>query len=637
MSKHSVSENGKIVRKVNKNSKRVSKEILSETKPLAKQQLSNIKQGKAPESEFIKNVFLFGLSKLFQFLSSNLINKSLVDNNILRKLETAFENCKHDDKKFIQWLKKHPTISAYVSYYATLFMMFIMINGIVGNTVSKEQNNQDNSDKNKTVKIDTVKNDTLDNVKTYDLTSSTFTEDFFTENESLIIIWLLEMETYRDTAKQHQGESRYTYGPGLTWVYTPNGKKGYIQNACIDDYKTMADNFSDKEVWEQVHRHMTYPDQGLCILQKKCKQYGITKLNTNQILGLVIASYQRPADINQIVQNIVDAKGDQQKEIDAFTTYSGKEIWKEGTLKRRWWAAACYCGYITSEEVLALKRDGFSKVNINSIMRNGQFEMDSNTILYAKEKTKESNKTTVREFITTHKLNIQYDDTKNKKTIQYADTTTNQSMQELTKALKAYNQQNYTEAITHYENSIKLDIDNVEAYSSIALSYKKLGDNYKAQQNLSKAKECYEKCCNYVNQGANRIRNNKALLEDHAQKAALYYNAGKARESLADIYLQQQDLQNVVRQYDLAAKNYQTSIDNANQVDYEEETHIDTYKTAKQRATQQKDKYQTQLDKQLKKTGNKQTFNKATSKVKAKKLAMTKPVIQNISKGLQKA
>ncbi|MBQ7409399.1 MAG: hypothetical protein IJV03_02440, partial [Alphaproteobacteria bacterium] len=67
----------------------------------------------------------FSLNKLMQGLSQ-MANIGFVDNAILRKIEKGYAESNHDESKFVKWLKKHPALASYLSYYTAIALIGTM-------------------------------------------------------------------------------------------------------------------------------------------------------------------------------------------------------------------------------------------------------------------------------------------------------------------------------------------------------------------------------------------------------------------------------------------------------------------------------------------------------------------------------
>jgi hypothetical protein len=115
-------------------------------------------------------------------------------------------------------------------------------------------------------------------------------------------------------------------------------------------------------------------------------------------IALIMAGYQRPADMQYIAEKISKAKNNQEI-ADAFLVYRGAEKWKDGTLRRRWWCAAYAIGVISTEDFLNLSRDAFSFININRVMQNGHFITSDDVVKYALTVAKTGHKSTVKGFL----------------------------------------------------------------------------------------------------------------------------------------------------------------------------------------------------------------------------------------------
>jgi tetratricopeptide (TPR) repeat protein len=174
---------------------------------------------------------------------------------------------------------------------------------------------------------------------------------------------------------------------------------------------------------------------------------------------------------------------------------------------------------------------------------------------------------------------------------------------------------------------MEINPDNIEAYSSLSVSYKKQGDKYMNAKNWDSAKDCYEKCCKAVKDGAARVNANRgSLQEDLTIKSSLYYNAGQARDALGDIYKSKNDYGTAIRNYDLAAKNYQTAIDNATMMEMDDSV-ISIYQNAKSKSLSKKSDLQ-KKEKQASVKQKKVKVKTAVGKTKNKKAAFTMATIK---------
>ncbi len=521
-----------------------------------------------------------GLLWIMEYLT-RLLNVVLIDNLALRAMERGIGNKKirvagqgKGSKVYAglsNAIKKNPAVASYVVYYA------MMVGVLIGGRALIQENDKDEPDAPKQeVKIEDKKEDvateTISTVGSVDLIESTadlqtispedvqFAKQALAEYWPEIAVGLTELETYRASPKRHGSESRETNGLGCTWTYTYDSAGRLHRKANALGQTKTRDKAGN---YEQCKRHLLY--ETLPAL----KQATLNKQNigAQQAVALVMAGYQRPADMKEIARRISNAQTVQQL-VDAFSYYPGAETWREGTLKRRWWCAAYAIGVISAEDFLGLPRDAFSKININNVYRNGHFLFGAETIEYALNRARMGEKSSVKTFLS------DFDEGKNilaqvsagqvertsldlaveQQTAQ--DVQIEGSMKKLNDADKAFAAGKYQQAVDLYLAAIETDADNMEAYSSLALAYKKLGDENKSIQ-------YYEKCVQAVKDGNARMNANKALLLDRDVKASSYYNAGLAREEMGKIYQGQGNVALARRNYDLAAKNYKTALENA--------------------------------------------------------------------------
>lgn len=544
-----------------------------------------------------------GLLWIMEYLM-RLLNVVLVDNVALRAMERGIGNKKTrvagqgKGSKIYAGLsnaiKKNPAVASYVVYYA------MMVGVLIGGRALVQENDKDEPDAPKQeVKIEDKKEDVateaISTVDSVDLIESTadlqtispedaqFAKQALAEYWPEIAVGLTELETYRASPKRHGSESRETNGLGCTWTYTYDSAGRLHRKANALGQTKTRDKAGN---YEQCKRHLLYETLP-ALKQATLNQQNI---GAQQAVALVMAGYQRPADMKEIARRISNAQTVQQL-ADAFSYYPGAETWREGTLKRRWWCAAYAIGVISAEDFLGLPRDAFSKININNVYRNGHFLFGTETIEYALNRARMGEKSSVKTFLS------DFDEGKNilaqvsagqaertsldlaveQQTAQ--DVQIEGSMKKLNDADKAFAAGKYQQAADLYLAAIETDADNMEAYSSLALAYKKLGDENKSIQ-------YYEKCVQAVKDGNARMNANKALLLDRDVKASSYYNAGLAREEMGKIYQGQGNVALARRNYDLAAKNYKTALENA-QMDDLGDARKQTYQKAINRVQQQ--------------------------------------------------
>lgn len=340
-------------------------------------------------------------------------NYGLVDNPILRKLEKGYAEAKHDDNKFVRWIRKSPALSSYVSYYVIAGIIAATSFGTAGAaTPEKSPIDKDAIKKDyfEEPKADTIPDSTYvieapaeelpDGV--YNVLDPNFVPDFVRDNWDDIAVCLLQFETYRGAPKLQGKESRQTYGPGLTWVYEVTADGKIIAHKCIGEWAVKASKFTDEEIWEQVRLHLLSKDEVMYRIQRACKRNKIETLTTEQILALMVAGYQLPVDVGGIVTLINKATTDQAI-ADAFKHYTGNEIYYNGSMKRRWWCAALYNGQISVDDLGNLQRDVFSQVSLDSVFRKGHFRMSDHIVEYCLGRKNKNE--TVNQFIVDRKIN----------------------------------------------------------------------------------------------------------------------------------------------------------------------------------------------------------------------------------------
>lgn len=535
-------------------------------------------------------------------------NKVFVDNKYVRELEQVAEYSAIDAENDInpktgkkygpsglsKFVKNHPWVMGYFTYWT---MLVASVAGAVGvaktamtddRDAPKKEVKQDNKKESVVVsdvtdadkgKIQPVATETThekadqvapteivvtSETRTVNPDEAQFVKQAINEYWPEIAIGLTELETYRAEPKRHGTEARSTNGLGCTYTYyyDKSGKLYRIANSInVKKVKT----FDKAGNYEQCKRHLIY--ELLPGVQGAIK--GKSNIGAQQTIAIAWAGYQRPADMAEIATRISKATTVQQV-ADAFAYYPGAKKWRDGTLKRRWWCAAYAIGLIDIKDFMELDRDAFSRININNVYRNGHFLLGKETVKYALARAK-GNDRRVSSFLGDFKLGRELMATVNKKnggnklTLKVDEKTSQdkvieRSMALLNQAESAFAKGDYATAEKLYKQAIVEDADNMEAYSSLALTYKKLGDK-------NKSIAYYEKCVQTVKQGNARMNANKDLLLDRDVKAASYYNAGAAREEMANIYLARGNKAEARKNYDLAIKNYKTALENADMDD----------------------------------------------------------------------
>jgi len=599
------------------------KELLNVLKENFELLIKNIEQtGK------IAGVTLLWLSEYFV----RVFNGLFISNALLRKTEKGFANIKPKKisakdnilekmgASITKALQESPTKYAYISYYASLILLLgaaamtdvargedSYIRGKFKEKDKKEikkdeeepQEEQDNkgqeiSNEEGAPIYDIFKTDTT-NVKETEfinpnLEKAEFVKQAIDEYWPEIALGLTELETYRATPVRQGSEKRSTNGLGCTYTYYYN-KNGVLYRTDNPINAKKVRIFDKNGNYEQCKRHVIY--EVLPFLQSAIK--GKNNIDARQSIALALAGYQRPGDMKGMAADISDATTEQQL-ADAFTFYNGGKGYKEGTLKRRWWCAALAIGVIDIDDFLGLKRDAFSRVSINNIYRNGHFLFDEATVKYAFARAKGTitNKTDsvsgfLNSFETGKAILGSVKVKRCMKRVFFAqaqgleqDFTFKKSMELLNSADALFAEKKYLEAEKLYLQAIDENADNMEAYSSLALTYKKLGDE-------NKSLSYYDMCVQTVERGNEHMNSNKSLLMDRAIKAASYYNAGLAREGMAEIYIENGDIKSAKEHYEMAIKNYQTAMDNADKEDLSESVK-NVYQNAKKRAEEKKNK-----------------------------------------------
>lgn len=501
-----------------------------------------------PESKAGKVARVAGISTmgLFQFLLWA-IKYAALDNHAIRKAEEMLRDMKvgknkqGDDKKLQAFMKRNPNLSAHILYY---IMASMTIGGI-----ATYQSVSDKEDKG------TVKEIKAQEANKLDPQSEDFLEQCIAL-ENITCIPLIYAETYRATPKVQTGENVWTHGYGMTWSRDKHGRM------TVRDY---ADTKANRQKGFKPHKPIEErtKDQDVEEMQQFLKDHvysGIKRnmsrpITENEFYAVCVAGYQMEGHIPLICQQLSAAQT-QQQIADAFITPTMYKY--GGTPKRRWICGMLAAGFITMDDILNADIDNFYLADQNTFIRNGHFICDANTIDYVLGlKRNKSTRTEIMELadgkMALAQLSgqavpqriIAFDDSIEGKKI-------SESMNDLLKAQKQFDSGDYAKAAKLFEDAINKDPDNMEAYSSLALVYKKLGDK-------NKKIEYYEKCCDVVVSCNRRMNANRTLLMDHSVKASSYFNAGLAREAMADIYAANGQMEKAKANYDSARNNFITA------------------------------------------------------------------------------
>ena len=348
-----------------------------------------------------------------------------------------------------------------------------------------------------------------------------------------------ELETYRATPKKHTKEKRYTYWNGLTWVYTVTKNGKIVQHPCVGQWKDMAAGFSREQCEEQFRLHLQFET----FKSLKSAINGKSNINHQQIMGLLMLGYQLPGKMAPIANYLNKAINTQQK-MDAFKySLPDNPLWREGTLKRRWWCGAYATGLITVDDLLGLKKDSFSKISLakvaTGIKRNSKgevlsiehFKFDTATVQYALNTARtKGDKPIVRDVLnqtTGGRAVIKAIESGTQ--IDFIIAKSNFDQTDYAKAVTSFRSGDYESAAAGFKKLLETNPNDALLWNDLAASYNELGK-------YDLALECTGKIFKEIG--------------DRSQYAAAYYNAGVARENLG--------------QYLSALTNYQYAKKNGN-------------------------------------------------------------------------
>ena len=553
-------------------------------------------------------------------------NKVFIDNSVVRKLEQVAEDGakqaensvdektgkKQGETRMTRFVKKNPWVLGYLSYWTMLVASFGGV-AAVGDAVladdkeaPKKEVVQDTrpglviSDADGTV-IDTGKQIVLNPG------ASNFIEQCIAL-ENITCIPIIYTETYRAEPVVQAKENVWTHGFGMTWSRDKNGRmkirdytdtKANRRNGFVP-HKPSKSSGMDQDIADSQQFLIDH-------IYPKIKVFMKRPITENEFYGLCVAGYQLPGHIDEICKKLNSAKTPQEI-ADAFIT-PGYEKYG-GTPKRRWVCGMLAAGYITMQDILDADVDNFYGANLNTVVRNGHFVTNQKTIEYVLGLAGPGNKKTrtVVNSVADGRLALsQLGNFELPKTIATVETDEDklisESMALVAKAAAEYRAGRLEQAADLYEQAIKKDADNMEAYSSLALMYKKLGDK-------NKSINYYEKCVAVVKEGNARMNANRSLLLDRGVKASSYYNAGLAREEMAKIYQKQGNAVEARQNYSLAVKNFETALENAREADLSA-VRRQSYQDAINRATREKDSLGSARDKR-------HAMNRATTEVRQK-------------------
>lgn len=478
-------------------------------------------------------------------------------------------------------------------------------------------------------------------------------EKLLDERGYYVLSLLPEFETYKKrnadgTFGTNPGESRCTIGYGNTWedirventVYRYPCSNEYISETAtlVKEIKENYEKDNRQYFIERAKLHMLA--ETLPTLRKALKDNGMPApeyLPDHQLAALLLAGYQMRVDIISVIQRLAKAKIDEDK-INAFSWTWASKGNLDGTFARKYWLGLLYTNKITREDLLKFPIDKFNKIN----RPNGSKDTSSYRIKNSRQDIRrgkrtihgckfkitkqdiEKNKEIVKSENTTETLaqHLEKHGLKNnskKKTVAKQDSEQKQpeksfivkivekikdvatgktTIDSRMKAAKdAYDNGDYSNAVTLYNNVIAETPNNLEAYSSLGLVYKKLGD--KTSGNTAIAN--YEESCKVIGQGLNRMNQNRELASDFEHKASLYYNAGLSRDALAEFYHQKNNIHKAKEQYNKARINYNNAYEAIKGKDNKK---ADEYKLARDKSEQKLNG--------LKKTA----FNTATKTIK---------------------
>ncbi len=513
---------------------------------------------------------------LMEYLTRG-FNKVFIDNNLVRELEQIAQDSakkqeaaidpktgkKQGETRLSRFVKKHPWVLGYLTYWT---MLAATAGGAfaVGEAVMPDDKDVPKKEVRDATRpglvITDANGEAIDTSK--EIVLDPASPEFINQCialENITCIPIIYTETYRAEPVVQPKENVYTHGWGMTWSRDKNGKmlvRDYADTPAnrrkgFKPHKPKKSASKDVDIAETQQFLI---DQVYSLIQKHMKR----PITENEFYAICVAGYQLTGHIDDICKNLNNAKTPQQI-ADAFITPNYDNY--GGTPKRRWVCGMLAAGYITMQDILNADVDNFYKADVTTMVRNGHFVTNENTIKYVLGLSGSQKTSAVVRQTADGRLGIQqlggYTPAKVVASVETAeDKSISESMSLLLQAGVEYRAGRLEKAAQLYEQAIEKDPDNMEAYSSLSLTYKKLGDK-------NKSIDYYEKCIAFVKQGNNRMNANKTLLLDRDVKAASYYNAGAAREEMAKIYKTKGNQAEAKRNYELAIRNYKTALENA--------------------------------------------------------------------------
>lgn len=546
-----------------------------------------------------QTVKMSGVSALWlmEYLTRG-VNKVFIDNRLVRNLEQVVESGakkaeqsidvstgeKRGETKLTRFMKKYPWVLGYFTYWSMLVASYGAA-GMVGEAVladdkeaPKKEIKQDSRSELKIIDASGNFVDTSQSIILNPADSNFINQCVALENITCIPI--IYTETHRAEPVVQRGENVWTHGWGMTWSPDKDG------NMTIRDY---ADTKSNKDKKLKAHKPKKTANLDEDIEQTQSflrgHVYGAIQkhmkrpITENEFYAICVAGYQLEGHIDDICKNLNEAKTPQEI-ADAFITPNYDRY--GGTPKRRWVCGMLAAGYINMQDILEADIDNFYQANLNTLVKKNHFVTDKNTIEYVLGLKGTQKTGDMVALVADGRLAIkQLGGYVPQKTVAKVETEVDKQISEsmylLRQASEKFMTSDYSAAAELYERAIEKDVDNMEAYSSLALTYKKLGDK-------NKSIEYYEKCVAVVKKGNARMNANKSLLLDRSVKAASYFNAGAAREEIAKICLERGDKATARTNYNLAIKNYKTALENAEMGELGAERK-DSYKSAIDRVT----------------------------------------------------
>lgn len=280
-----------------------------------------------------------GTIKLIEYITE-LTNIGLVDSALLRKLEEVYKNANNDEKKIVQWMKKHPATWAYLSYYLTIALIGTITWG--GVKINNYVKGKEKEKKEIVVNPESEKNESEEIVRK--------NVELFEKTRSKMKFSLAFGENYYPYV--YFCGKAWTTGHGLTVLYGADGTaKKVTKNTkpvTLEESDVYKGRYLTREVLPDVKNLVKVPLDEKTLLAVCVLRYCIGHKNF--------------AESNFLKQLNSGKKG-----AELAKTLTG---WRQqsGVLQRCYFFAALMCDKITFDDLLDLRAEGCYNLKLTDIV-----------------------------------------------------------------------------------------------------------------------------------------------------------------------------------------------------------------------------------------------------------------------------